>query len=273
MDISRNAPDAVADLRLRKLSSITIAAALALAFHFSYFSEYLSQTMGLITHTCLVPITGVIVLRRPFPTIAVSAAHLRVLGLAIVSVAGMVLGAAFYGFENSYTHWDNALIVAFWVLLFIVLILRYTTPAPPARGYSGWWFFVLVAGVLLILSTDYCEECGALRNAVTNFIFIGMAEELMFRGVIQGYLSTLWSEKWLGISRANWITSLLFAWIHNWTFSPDRLPWLLYLIPCGILFGLVRDRTGGWLASGIAHGLIIPILQLWLIAGVIKPWW
>jgi membrane protease YdiL (CAAX protease family) len=103
-----------------------------------------------------------------------------------------------------------------------------------------------------------------------NFLFIGMAEELAFRGLIQGYLLTRLRGYFLGVSTANWITAALFAWIHNFYLDTNLLPWMSFTFPMGLVYGIIREKTGNWTISGISHGLMIPSLYAFAKLGALE---
>ncbi len=81
-----------------------------------------------------------------------------------------------------------------------------------------------------------------------------VAEELLFRGVLQGRLLQHWSANkamlWLGISRANLITSLLFTALH-WALQPGWLA-LAVILP-SFIFGWTRERHGSLLSPCLLH--------------------
>ena len=77
---------------------------------------------------------------------------------------------------------------------------------------------------------------------LTLCIAVPVLEELVFRGMIQGYLRQFdrGQKVILGISAANFLTSLLFMSLH-WL-NRDGYSALLVFLP-SLYLGLVRDRT------------------------------
>ena len=77
---------------------------------------------------------------------------------------------------------------------------------------------------------------------LTLCIVVPVLEELVFRGMIQGYLRQFdWGQRTvLGISAANFLTSLLFMSLH--VLTRDVYSALLVFLP-SMYLGLVRDRT------------------------------
>lgn len=68
-------------------------------------------------------------------------------------------------------------------------------------------------------------------------------EELAFRGAMQGWIRDYrWGRRrWLGLTRANRLTSLLFTSVHFLYHPPV---WALAVLGPSLIFGHLRDRTG-----------------------------
>ena len=99
--------------------------------------------------------------------------------------------------------------------------------------------------------SDYIK--GGTVGVIAWFALIAVAEEALFRGVIQGWLlSREWFQRitW-GLSRANWLTSVAFASAHLW-----QQP--LFLIPgyfaVSLVLGYFRERYRGILVPILLHG-------------------
>jgi membrane protease YdiL (CAAX protease family) len=91
-----------------------------------------------------------------------------------------------------------------------------------------------------------------------------IVEEFVFRGCLQGFL---FSHEWgqqslLGISRANILTSVLFAGAHVATHSPI---WALLMLFPSLLFGVLRDRSRSVFPPIVLH--IIYNAGYFLLAG------
>ncbi len=106
-----------------------------------------------------------------------------------------------------------------------------------------------------------------------QLFFVAVPEEFFYRGYMQTRLNEVFERRFLlfGVpcSHSLWITSLLFAfghslvvvrWWHFATFFP------------GLLFGWLRERTGGVMAGAFFHAAC-NILVVWLdtVYGVIPP--
>jgi hypothetical protein len=77
--------------------------------------------------------------------------------------------------------------------------------------------------------------------------FVGLGEELLFRGLIQRNLGALFGWKWGLVG-----TSLLFSIMHlTWRSVPE----LLFVFVAGMVFGIFYIRTGSLLSSIMIHGV------------------
>ncbi|UVT17839.1 MAG: JDVT-CTERM system CAAX-type protease [Nitrospira sp.] len=77
-------------------------------------------------------------------------------------------------------------------------------------------------------------------------------EELLFRGIIQGYLlqSIAGQKTWIGLSTANLLSSFLFTCAH---LASHSLFWSLLVFVPSLCFGFVRDRFGSVYPSIALH--------------------
>jgi uncharacterized protein len=95
-------------------------------------------------------------------------------------------------------------------------------------------------------------------HAIWSLAFLSVAlwqplvEELLFRGVIQGYvLQSIGKQKtWIGFSVPNVLTSLLFTLAH---LAGHSLSWALLVFVPSLCFGFVRDRFESVYPSIILH--------------------
>ncbi len=106
-----------------------------------------------------------------------------------------------------------------------------------------------------------------------QLFFVAVPEEFFYRGYVQTRLNEVFERRFLifGVpcSHGLWIGCLLFAfghslvilrWWHFATFFP------------GLLFGLLREKTGGVMAGAFLHAAF-NILVVWMdtVYGVIPP--
>lgn len=250
---------------------ISTVIAIALALSLPILLRLTQYPTGQVLNVCIVPALAFLFLRLPAPPIRISAAHWAisltiVLALAVETVLIVILGWA-----ATYREWSKAIPVALFEILFLFFIHRLREPSSSegvSLSVSGW--FYVAAAVLTYVLLPEPEAIQPLQETAANLMLIGMAEEFVYRGVIQTILSKHWSRSFLGLSAANWMTAILFAWTHNVFLTPDRLPWMVYLLPMGLLFGLVRDRTGSWFVSGVAHGIVTPVIYGMVTLGLVS---
>ena len=115
---------------------------------------------------------------------------------------------------------------------------------------------------------DYGSFARWPLRAVAIVLIFPVLEEIVFRGLIQDYISiklSTWDE-YLGITSANWLTTLLFCLTHLVTRS--LIVALLVIVP-SLVLGSLRDKGfsikalaaihvywngGGYLLVGIPSG-------------------
>ncbi|MFO1051007.1 MAG: type II CAAX endopeptidase family protein [Planctomycetota bacterium] len=108
---------------------------------------------------------------------------------------------------------------------------------------------------------EYFARFEPTPRAILGLLSLGVVgplfEEVVFRGLLQGGLRRL-----LGPGVALWGTALAFGAIH----MPDGSYLLLPITLLGLLFGWLRERTGGLRASFLAHALHNSIMLAIVIA-------
>ena len=91
-----------------------------------------------------------------------------------------------------------------------------------------------------------------LRTLAMLALLYPVLEELAFRGAVQTALlkTGFGSISRLGLTQANWITSLVFALFHLWHQSPA---WAVAVILPSLVFGFFRDRYNSTVPGIILH--------------------
>ena len=83
-------------------------------------------------------------------------------------------------------------------------------------------------------------------------VFVGLGEELLFRGLIQRDMMNLFGWKW-GLFGA----SIMFSVMHlTWRSIPE----LVFTFVAGLAFGYLYYRTRSLTAPIVAHGIANTIL-------------
>ncbi|MBU0621952.1 MAG: JDVT-CTERM system CAAX-type protease [Gammaproteobacteria bacterium] len=102
-------------------------------------------------------------------------------------------------------------------------------------------------------------------GAVMFCVAIAVLEEVIFRGGLQGWLlrRETMQHRAAGLSRANWITSSLFAFAHLWMHPAWLMPGYLGV---SLVLGYFRERYQGILIPVLLHAwynlalLLLPVL-------------
>lgn len=120
-----------------------------------------------------------------------------------------------------------------------------------------------------------------VSTVVWQFIFSGFGEEILYRGYYQSRVNEEFGRPWstMGVNFGPGllVSSILFALSHALnTFNPFRgrytlsWGWALFTFFGGLFFGLIREKTGSVVASGVAHGLpdavgeaFAKVMRLW----------
>lgn len=99
---------------------------------------------------------------------------------------------------------------------------------------------------------------------ITQLFFVGLPEEYFYRGYVQPTLARIWPERGWGrgrlrLSAAVVLASVLFALGHfliDW-----RITRLAVFFP-SLLFGILRERSGGILAPMVFHALCNTMVEI-----------
>ena len=86
-----------------------------------------------------------------------------------------------------------------------------------------------------------------LYLVVTMMLFVGLTEELLFRGLLQSYVGDL-MPKWQAVH----LTAIVFGLFHIGWLNPLEV---VFAYAAGAVFGYLLIKTGGLTAPVVAHGL------------------
>jgi len=133
---------------------------------------------------------------------------------------------------------------------------------------------IIVLASLLMAPRLRINLRALIIDAIWFFLFVGFSEELFFRGYVQSRLNEVFTHKYekiLGVdfkwSRGTLITGVVFFGIpHILTginpftgrafISPVIVMVTLFACFLGIIFGVLREKTGGIILPTILHSLI-----------------
>lgn len=210
------------------------------------------------------PLLLLVVARRNLASYGLSLRNfsyqLSVAGIALVPVLIAILPAALV----DYRQWSGALVMA-GVKIALLFVLALLLKRKPTQKKNG----ILVGGILLIAGSSLAQQT-VLADAISGFVFyilfLGLGEELLFRGYIQSRLNAAWGRpfQFFGV-KWGWgvvTTSVLFGLMHvlnlaslirgDWQLS---WPWGFWTFFGGLTAGFVREKTGSIVAPTILHGL------------------
>ncbi len=91
-----------------------------------------------------------------------------------------------------------------------------------------------------------------LESFLVILLFIGIPEELLFRGLLQNFLEQWWGKG----ARALVAASLLFGAAHLDNDAPPNFSYALLASIAGIFYGLTFRRAGNLFAPAILHALV-----------------
>lgn len=109
----------------------------------------------------------------------------------------------------------------------------------------AYFSVILFAGVGRLVKPD-------LKDFAYFILFIPLAEEIIFRGILQKNITRILSQKFMLISVANLIASAFFAAFHAY-FSPS-VHAVLVFFP-SLLFGIVYEKSGKIVFPIVLHAL------------------
>lgn len=166
----------------------------------------------------------------------------------------------------AYQRWSGAIVLAASLLsaLFVIAWLLHRKLIPLmgvitiALTVIGFGWAALSRGTLPPVGS-------AVKGFVLFAIFVGIGEEVLWRGYVQSRLNqafgrpyTFCGVQWgLGLV----IASVLFGFVHvlNTSAATGQVgwywPWGFWNVFSGLLFGYVRERTGNVLAPAFLHGI------------------
>lgn len=186
--------------------------------------------------------------------------HLDIAATAFVPVA---MVSAVFAFVD-YRGWRGSLILAA-LHIAVLFALGWLLQRKPTASENG----VSPGAISPIACSEFAIGAG-LGNALSAFVFyvffLGLGEELLFRGYIQSRLNAAFGKpfRFFGVN-CGWgmvITAALFGLMHvlnlgslvggRWQLS---WWWGFWTFFSGLVLGFVREKSGSIIAPTILHGL------------------
>lgn len=206
------------------------------------------------------------------PVLALIAVPLVALAALAIAVAASWVASGLFGAPEDAVRLERmeGFTLLFWgvavaALLLVLVALRGADRRETLAlgGTLGW--MPMLAALLVMAFTfvaelwlasafphlrelfDLPDERVALAIAVAGVVVTApVAEEMLFRGFLYTALRRCW-----GFVPALAVSSILFAAMH---FDPTGL-YALLVLPAALLFGWLRERTGGIFAPILAHAV------------------
>lgn len=207
------------------------------------------------------PPIAVCLLRRAWKSAGFLAS---VLALFLLDIA-LVYAPLLAGLKGMQWAWSGKLLE---VAAFTVVAWRFGFEAAGFRRPRGSWIRITLVAVLLVTLPTVIGGSGApqlpkLSRALYQLTMPGLAEELVYRGVLLASIDRAFTRTWsfLGV---RWgmgavVTSVLFYFAHALQLGEDGVQIAWSQAPDFLLFGFtlcwLRYRTDSFLPAIVAHNL------------------
>lgn len=124
--------------------------------------------------------------------------------------------------------------------------------------------FFLFLGVAAVIAAVAHSSSDIVTRVIFYLFFVGLGEELLFRGYIQSHLNHALGKtfSFMGVKYGlgMFIAALLFGIAHLLSpINPGHWGWGLWTFICGLAFGYIREKNGGFVASAIVHGVLLSV--------------
>ena len=129
----------------------------------------------------------------------------------------------------------------------------------PSFLKDRFYILALLAGVIAwmllwvtVVPAFTIDQGSIARTIVLTVIWYPLVEEILFRGIVQSYLSNKsWGCKsFANLSAANWLTSLLFVSAH---FLYQPVTWAILVVIPSLAYGFFLDRFSSVYPSILLH--------------------
>lgn len=191
--------------------------------------------------------------------------HLGVTAIGLVPVLILSVTLAMLGWSRI----SGALAVAAIAVVTLVL-LAWMLWKRPTLGAPDLPLSSLALLPLFLALQEGLRVDTILLKTAYFYLFVGPAEELLFRGYIQSRLNQVFGRprRFFGVPWG-WgllVSSLLFGLWHVVFRPTDPTAWLhgLWTVFAGLVFGYLREKTGSLVAPALLHGVLnyIPLVDL-----------
>ena len=165
---------------------------------------------------------------------------------------------------STHEEWPGALLLTAGVMvagfLAVKRIATLDTREPRAISPIGTGVYLAMLVLGLLACFAFNPISGVLVGVVQKLIFVGFLEEFFFRGYVQSRLNDAFGRPYefagVAVGAGLFVSAVIFGLAHPLT-SPVGIPWpwAIWTGAAGLVFGILREKTGSALAPAIAHGL------------------
>jgi membrane protease YdiL (CAAX protease family) len=200
--------------------------------------------------------------------------HLE-LGLTSLVILGPVAGLAFpllawRGTAVSSLEGGMILTAAYLVSVPLVALLLRSHPQAAEPSACDWRriaAFMLLLVALTVLLALTLPATRLVLAVAYPLLFVGFGEELLFRGYLQSRLNVDLGRPFMFFGTPwGWglvLAAALFGMAHTVGPAEPVRPWYgVWTFAAGLVYGFLREKTGGIVAPSIAHGVpeVVPYL-------------
>jgi membrane protease YdiL (CAAX protease family) len=173
------------------------------------------------------------------------------------------------------THLSLAFLVAIALALFLFVVVHPLKTFDVSLGLSARQLGIALGAVAVLAAVaiplgfaigflSFQSRWLGLAHGVARLfgliLFVGLPEEMLFRGTIQEAFSRIWNPR-LGLVLGSVVFGLLHLFKHithpNWGYG-------LLATAAGVAYGLVYQRTGKLAAAAVTHGAVDWIWSMFL---------
>lgn len=246
--------------------------------------------MQLRSYLCRVALQAGLTMASVLPFVLIATWHSRtrrwrllsfVASLVILDVA-LVEIPRVDGFQHLHWSWQESMLSTAWPFLLVAFVpgISLVSVGVTSRFRPGWFKPSMVAGLLALAVPAVFFILGTRKKLDAQgwaFLLImpGLAEELVFRGVYQSLLNSVFGKPWrLANAEFGWglvITAILFAG-SNGLVAVDPQLHARIVVPAAIapflmslVSGWIRERADSVWPSVFGHNLsnlVIPFASL-----------
>lgn len=215
----------------------------------------------------LLPILWLLLTRRSLPVYGLTLQHWKGDLIAALSCFfPIALAGASLGFLP-YTRWNGALIesaIQIGVLFWVAYLLN--KKPDPQSGIITIVLALLMFGGYSYWKGLYPGVGKGIASFIFYFVFVGLGEEVLYRGYILTRLNEAFGRPWQ-FGGINWgwgmvLASLIFGLTHALNtvdLGGGRIElawgWGVWTFFGGFVFSYIREKTGSVIAPAILHGL------------------